>query len=108
MFFVFLTLLFIATLAHWLFILRPLILKKGNFKPNNFDIILKNSSHILLPIVSITGIFVLNDIVKILILLVPIVFIIFSLLIRKWIKKHYYILPLTNSICLTMVLILCL
>lgn len=103
----FLIVLILLAISHLIFTFRPLIYKR-NFRAGLVDKIARNMAHILLPIVSIIGIFVIDKIYLITLLWLPISLILISHFFRNWFKKRYYLLPLTNSIVLTGVLILCL
>lgn len=103
----FLIVLTLLTISHLIFTFRPLINKK-NFRAGLVDKIARNMAHILLPIVSILGIFAIEKIYLISLLWIPVALIIISQFFRNWLKKRYYFLPITNSIVLTGVLILCL
>lgn len=103
----FLIALSLVVICHLIFTIRPLTLGK-NFRPKTIDNIARNLAHILLPVIATWGIFILENPYLILLLWSPLILIIISLFIKRWLKERYYVLPISNSIILTLVLVLCL
>lgn len=99
----FFILLLTLTLSHLVFFIRPMVVK--DFKPLIIDRIVKLLSHILLPLVTILSLFVRMNIYLHILITGPLLLIIISQFFRKWIRKHYIILPIVNLIIFTGVLI---
>lgn len=92
-------------LSHSIFFLRAFISRNKKFRPVKIDYIAKHVSHITLPIAVIYGSFVLKP-TLIALLWAPILLIVVSQFLKKYVKRFPYILPVVNLIIFYTILVI--